>query len=272
MLVFPNAKINLGLHICRRRSDGFHDIETIFYPIPWRDALEIVPSAKQSFRLYGNEIATEQNGNLCERAYHLLAKDFELPPVEIHLLKKIPIGAGLGGGSADAAFTLKILNELFSLQLSPEKLMAYAATLGSDCSFFIENKATLATGRGEIFTPINLSLKDWQIFVVYPNVIVNTAWAYRQVSASELRVSLQEISALPIEKWQNILKNDFEAAICQHFPLIQNIIDDLYAHHATYAAMSGSGSAVFALFENKQQAEKLQKKYAKFPNIWEILA
>lgn len=255
MIVFPNCKINLGLHILRKREDGFHDLETVFYPIPITDALEIIPqtvtvSKDVTFSLSGDAIDMPDEDNICVKAYHLLKADFpELPAAQMHLHKTIPSGAGLGGGSADAAFTLKLLSQKFNLALTEQQLLEYASTLGSDCAFFIKNKPCFATGRGEILEEIALDLSAYKMVLINPAIHVSTAWAFSQLTPKSNRISLKELMQSPITSWRNKLTNDFEVPIFEKHPEIGFIKGELYKEGAIYAAMSGSGSSVYGLFE-----------------------
>ena len=252
MLTFPNAKINLGLNITEKRPDGYHNLETIFYPVPIEDALEIniLNEGNGKFRLHqaGLEIEGEAESNLVVKAYKLLDDRFNLPPVDIHLYKHIPSGAGLGGGSSDAAFMLKLLNKRFELGLTTEKLEEYAAALGADCAFFINNMPTYAEGIGNLFSPITLSLKDYQILLVKPDIFVSTREAFSLIKPHKPEYSLKETIALPVSEWKERLVNDFEASVFPQYPAIGEIKDELYQKGAIYAAMSGSGSSVFGLF------------------------
>jgi len=253
MVVFPNCKINLGLNILRKRDDGFHDLETVFYPIRLRDALELIPSppgTALSFTTSGLPVAGDSDDNLCVKAYRLLQRDFpQLPPIRIHLHKAIPLGAGLGGGSAVAANMLRLLNDKFRLNLSPEQLIGYAVQLGSDCPFFILNKPCFATGRGELLEPITLDLSAYHFCLVNPRIHVNTGWAFSRIVPSVPANSIRNIISQPIERWKAALKNDFEEAVFTEYPDIKKIRGELYARGAVYAAMSGSGSTVFGIFE-----------------------
>lgn len=253
MITFPNAKINLGLHITEKRPDGYHNLETVFYPIPLDDALEIhllnSPSnCKYALHLSGIEVTGKVEDNLVVKAYLLLDKDFQLPPIDIHLFKHIPSGAGLGGGSADAACMLKLLNERFSLNLTVEQLERYAATLGADCAFFIRNQPTFAEGIGNIFSPIPLSLTGYQLVVVKPDIFVSTREAFSQIKPHRPEYSLRESLSHPIEEWKESVVNDFEASVFPQYPAIKEIKEELYRQGAAYASMSGSGSSVFGLF------------------------
>ena len=247
MILFPNAKINLGLQIKSKRADGYHELETIFYPVNYCDVLEILPSDQLDFTSSGIDIPGK--GNLCLDAYHLLKQDFDIQAVHIHLHKIIPIGAGLGGGSSDAAFTLKGLNVLFDLQLSTEQLRTYAVQIGADCPFFIENKPMLATGIGEILESIELDLSAYHIAIVKPNIHISTAEAYSLVTSNEPLYSLSDLIKFPVKEWQ--LQNDFEKSVFAKYPAIEDLKNSLYEQGAVYAAMSGSGSSVFGLFESR---------------------
>lgn len=308
MLSFPNCKINLGLQILNKREDGYHNLATVFYPLPLKDALEVVrrddgrwttddsktlsdlPSeaiakagvegsagvierlAQRSeseggsrendviFSSTGLQIAGDEANNLCVKAYHLLKKDFpSLPPVLMHLHKAIPMGAGLGGGSADGAFALKLLNEKFQLGLSTQQLIDYALQLGSDCPFFIINKPCYATGRGELLEEVELDLSGYKFAIVNPGIHVNTGWAFGQLSLSgrsaesEQRPDLKQIIQQPISTWKQQLINDFEKPVCKAHPEIAAIKQQLYDAGALYASMTGSGSTVFGIFEKEPE-------------------
>jgi len=265
LIVFPNAKINLGLHITGRRPDGFHDIETVFFPIAPRDTLEAVhaPAGKDtSITVYGQAVAGPPEDNLCIKAWRLLKKDFpSLPAVDIHLLKNIPMGAGLGGGSADGAFMLQLLNTKFHLGLTGDELMPYAAQLGSDCPFFVLNRPCYARGRGELLRAIDLSLPGWQLVLADPGIHINTGWAFSQLDPAIFtrpRAPLPAVVEQPVRSWKGQLINDFETPVFKKYPAIEALRDRLYAEGAAYAALSGSGSAVYGLFEkNKPLAPSL---------------
>ena len=267
MITFPNAKINLGLNIIEKRPDGYHNLETVFYPVPVEDALEvnILNESAQKFRLHqaGLEIAGEAENNLVVKAYKLLDERFNLPPIDIHLFKHIPSGAGLGGGSSDAAYMLKLLNEKFNLELSDENLEEYAAKLGADCAFFIRNAPTYAEGIGNIFSPISLSLKGYQIVLVKPDIFVSTRDAFAQIKSHRQEIPLKEVIKQPIEEWKERMVNDFEESVFPQFPAIKEIKEKLYEAGAIYAAMTGSGSSVFGLFkpeDNKSVKEDFGEK------------
>ncbi len=253
MVTFPNCKINLGLHITGKREDGFHNLETVFYPVPYRDALELLPNTNTGLAVefIATGIAVDGNtaNNLCVKAYHLLKKDFpQIPAVKIHLHKAIPLGAGLGGGSADAAFMLKLLNEKFKLNISTAQLLNYSLLLGSDCPFFIINKPCFATGRGEMLEEIAVDLSSYTLALINPGIHVNTGWAFSNINPSLPEKSIKEIIQQPISTWKDELKNDFETAVFTAHPAVKEIKELLYAQGALYAAMSGSGSTVFGIF------------------------
>lgn len=252
MITFPNAKINLGLHIIEKRPDGYHNLETIFYPIPLEDALEvtILNDSTRKFSLHqsGMEITGAPETNLVVKAYKLLDDKFHLPSIEIYLYKTIPSGAGLGGGSADAAFMLKLLNDKFKLNLSNETLEEYAAMLGADCAFFINNAPTFAEGIGNRFSPISLSLKGYQLVLIKPDIFVSTREAFAHIRPHRPEYSLKEAINRPVSEWKSYLINDFEESVFPQHPAIGKIKEDLYREGALYASMSGSGSSVFGLF------------------------
>jgi len=251
MISFPGCKINLGLHVLRRRQDGFHDIETCFFPVPWTDILELLPSDNQSFQYTGLSIPGDANDNLCIKAYLLLQKDFALPPVQGHLHKLVPIGAGLGGGSADAAHTLRILSKLFNLGPSREQLNNYAQSLGSDCAFFLLDQPAIGTGRGEVLEPIELSLRGFYLVIAAPNVHIGTAQAYGGVTPRLPERSVRSLVERPVSDWRNSLTNDFEASIFRQYPEVAQLKQQMYNAGAIYASMSGSGSSVFGLFDKE---------------------
>lgn len=250
MIVFPNAKINIGLNVISKREDGYHNIETIFYPVKLSDALEIADSGNTEFTLSGWRLGGSVEDNLIYKAYLLLKNDFKLPKFKIHLHKTIPFGAGLGGGSSDAAFTIKLLNEYFNLGLDLAQLEKYASLLGADCSFFIFNKPAFASGIGDQLKPVEIDLSDYEILIVKPKVAVNTSVAYRNIKPANPSFSLQELNKISIEEWKNLVVNDFEKTVFPTYPEIQNLKEVLYEMGAIYASMSGSGSAVFGVFRH----------------------
>jgi 4-diphosphocytidyl-2-C-methyl-D-erythritol kinase len=253
MVCFPNAKINIGLNITSKRKDGFHNIETVFYPIPLSDVLEFVPSKNTETTINTTGIALNITGkeNICYKAYQLLAKDYKLPSLDVHLHKIIPSGAGLGGGSADASFFLKELNDFYQFGLTNKKLEKLAAKLGSDCAFFIENKPVFAYGRGEKFQSIDLDLGKYYIYIVKPEVFVSTVDAYAGVAPEEPKTSLKDLIKKPLNYWKSSVFNDFELSIFKKYPLLSEIKEELYSQGAIYAAMSGSGSSIYGIFENE---------------------
>jgi len=267
MIVFPNAKINIGLQITEKREDGYHNIHSCFYPMPWCDVLEIVESKKFRFESSGIAIPGKAEENLCVKAYQMLKKDFQLPPVDIHLHKQIPIGAGLGGGSADASFALKCLNDLFHLFLADSLLEDYAAQLGSDCPFFIQNRPVLAAGRGDEFEPIQIDLKGKYLVLIAPPIHVATATAYAGVQPKQPDINLKEwIEEQPLQLWKDKISNDFEASVFQQYPQIAEIKDKLYEMDALYASMSGSGACVYGIFE---RAMDLKNSFPESHTVWE---
>lgn len=264
MINFPNAKINLGLHITAKRNDGFHELETCMIPIPLFDALEMIPSKKMIFDTTGLPIPGDSKDNLITKAYQLLKKDFnDIPPLHIHLHKNIPMGAGLGGGSADAAFALTLMNNLFDLYLDNWMLEEYAAKLGSDCALFIENMPKIATGRGEILAPTDVNLKGDFLVLVKPPIHIGTKEAYAGVKPQTPAVILQEVLK-DKSTWKEQLVNDFEKSIFPNHPSLPQIKTQLYEMGAYYAAMSGSGSTVFGLFSEKPELIKWPSEYIVF--------
>jgi len=268
MINFPNAKINLGLSITSKRKDGYHDLITCMVPVPLFDALEIIPSKKTSFRTTGLNISGNEKDNLVLKALKLLRKDFNaLPDIDIHLHKNIPMGAGLGGGSADAAFALVTMNKLFDLYLEDWMLEDYAAELGSDCAFFIENTPKIATGRGEILEPVNIDLKGDYIVLIKPDIHISTQQAYSGVKPCEPTGNLVEILQ-DKARWRNELINDFERSIFPQYAELPEIKQKLYDMGAYYAAMSGSGSTVFGLFSQAPSESNWPSSYFVFEKFF----
>lgn len=273
---YPNAKINLGLHITEKRLDGFHNIETVFYPIVnFFDKLTIVRNKEKMLLNISNlKIDGDWETNLCVKAYRLLQEDFELPDVHIFLEKNIPIGSGLGGGSSDAAFLLKAVRFMFKLDLTDKQLMNYAAKIGSDCAFFIKNIPMFATGRGEILTETTINLSEYYLVLVKPDIHISTKEAYSLVTPKKRDFSLKEkIENTPIEKWKDFLVNDFEEFLFDKYPVIRLIKQELYEAGALYASMTGSGSAIYGIFRYKSETEVLNsskiiyKDYLYYPLI-----
>lgn len=254
MILFPNCKINIGLQVLQKRGDGFHDLETVFFPLPLRDALEIIHQTEDTgndvqLSLTGITLSDPPEQNICVKGYRLLKRDFpSLPPVSIHLHKAIPIGAGLGGGSADGAFTLLLLNRKFNLGIGEEKLIEYALQLGSDCPFFIRNTPCYAWGRGEKMDPLPLDLSPYSITVVNPRIHINTGWAFSQLKPQSSRPSIREEIQKDITSWKDVLVNDFEEVIFEACPEVARIKEAIYKEGAVYASMSGSGSTVYGIF------------------------
>lgn len=250
MVLFPNCKINLGLNIIRKRADGYHDLETVFYPLSLKEALEVIEAAETSFHLSGLPVSGDIDDNLCLKAYYLLKRNFpDLPSVNIHLHKAIPMGAGLGGGSADGAFMLSLLNKKFQLNLLEDQLMNYALQLGSDCPFFIINKPCFATGRGENLSPVQIDLSGYKIVLIHPGIHISTREAFSNLVPAIPEKRIPEIIKEPISAWKDSLVNDFEKNVFTLFPAIKDIKDKLYSEGAVYASMTGSGSTVFGIFE-----------------------
>lgn len=264
MISFPNAKINLGLHITSKRKDGFHEIETCMVPIPLYDALEIIVDKKGGWESSGIPIPGEPKDNLILKAQQLLRKDFQgLPNLKIHLHKNIPMGAGLGGGSADGAFALKLMNNLYDLHLEDFFLEEYAAQLGSDCPFFIENTSKIATGRGEILELFDISLKGTYLVLINPGIHIGTKEAYAGVTPQAPKAKLKDVLA-DRSRWKTELINDFEASIFQNHQELAEIKSQLYNAGAFYAAMSGSGSTMFGLFDEKPKSLGANPDYFNF--------
>lgn len=256
MITYPNAKINIGLNVTERRPDGYHNLETVFYPINLQDALELntiegdAPECEYKIKVTGTILDGAPEDNLVVKAYKLLRKDFKFPAQKIHLHKHIPIGAGLGGGSSDAASIIKMLNEKFTLGLTSEQMQKYAVQIGADCPFFIDNKPVFATGIGNIFTPFNLSLSGKSIVLVKPDIFVSTRDAYAKVVPQPSKYQLTELLQQPLDEWKYNVFNDFEKSVFSKYPEIAAIKDRLYDLGAKYASMSGSGSAVYGIFDS----------------------
>lgn len=253
MISFPNAKINLGLYITQKRPDGYHNLESIFYPVACTDALEIINANQLNFSSSGIAIPGQELDNICVKAYHLLQKHFNLPPVHIHLHKAVPIGAGMGGGSANAAFTLKMLNDFFKLNLTTPQLIAFAQQLGADCAFFIENKAQYCFNKGDEFEAIELDLSQYKIVLINPNIHISTAETYAGVVPKIASIDLKNEILKPIETWQNTIHNQFEDHLFRKYEVLPIIKKNLYQFGALYASMTGSGSTLFGIFN--QQTE-----------------
>ena len=256
MISFPHCKINLGLHVLSKRNDGFHDIETCFYPVSRTDILEVIPSKEFSFTQSGIKVDGQEEDNLCVRAFRLLQRELGVEEAKIHLHKVVPMGAGLGGGSSDAAFTLRLLNQIFALNLSVDQLKKYAAQLGSDCAFFAEDQPKIGKGRGEMLSSSAVSLNGYRLVLVKPEVHISTAQAYSGIEPRQPENSIEEILKRPIQEWKGLLTNDFEASIFKKYPLIRAVKEQLYSHGAIYSSMSGSGASVFGVFEKPIDLKK----------------
>ena len=271
MVVFPNAKINLGLNVVAKRPDKFHDIVTCFYPVPVHDVLEIIETTgrKTSFRSSGIAIPGKEEDNLCLKAFKMLNKDYQLSTVDIYLHKIIPIGAGLGGGSADGAFALDALNDMFQLFLDSALLEEYAAQLGSDCPFFIRNKPVMAFEKGNVFGSVEADLSGKKLVLVYPEVHVSTAEAYSRIVPHNPEQSVKEIlENEPVENWKDKLVNDFEKSVFELYPQVRELKESLYQAGALYASMSGSGSSVYGIFEPGADTSGVANEFAQ---RWEII-
>ncbi len=268
MLGFPNCKINLGLQITDRRPDGYHNLQSCFYPVGWSDVLEIIPDNSLTDRVQFTATGIPILGsgdNLCIKAYNALRADFDLPNVRMHLHKIVPIGAGLGGGSADAALTLKQLNGLFELGLSLAQLENYARPLGADCAFFIQNRPMYCVQKGDVFEEINVDLSGYRIMLVYPDLAISTAEAYAGIRPCQPKVSLRTLLEAPIEQWCDTVHNDFEDSLFPRHPVLASIKAQLYEQGAVYAAMTGSGSTVFGLFSGEPNSKGVFARYT----VWQ---
>lgn len=263
MICFPNAKINLGLHVTEKRTDGFHNIETVFYPVGWNDALEIIETTNSSsefnLQLSGLPIHGDLQDNLLYKAYLLIKEFKKIPHISVYLHKVLPMGAGLGGGSADTAFFINLLDEQFKLQLSENEKMQVAKKLGSDCAFFIHNKPVFAYDKGDVFKSIEIDLSKYYIALIFPNVHSNTKDAYSLVKPKAPKRSILQVIQQPIETWKTDLVNDFEISIFDKYPIVSKTKQDLYDCGAIYACMSGSGSAVFGIFNQEPVINQLSQ-------------
>ncbi len=265
MICFPNAKINIGLRILERRADGYHNIESVFYPVGWCDALEAIAMegyGKIELHLSGIPVpGRTDDDNLCVKLYKLLLKKYKLPSLKVWLHKAIPIGAGLGGGSSDAAHFMKMLNEMCNLKLSTEEMKEYVGSLGSDCVFFIENKPVVAFNRGDVTEAISLDLSGYYIVLVYPDTQISTPFAYSLISPKQCEDSLKNIVDVNISNWKDCIFNDFEEPLFAKFPVIAEVKERLYKAGALYSAMTGSGSAVYGIFNKKIEIASMFPSY-----------
>ena len=267
MLTFANAKINLGLFLTEKRADGYHNLQTVFYPIKIHDVVELVDAYETSMLIKGIEIPGDATDNICLKAFQTLQKDFNLPHQQIVLLKNIPVGAGLGGGSADAAFLIKLINQKFELGLTEEQMEAYARPLGADCAFFIKNKPTYAFAKGDEFEDLSVDLSKYYLVLVKPPVHVSTAQAYSNINVKQPSTSLKDLIHLPLQDWQAHIFNDFEPSVFAKYPQIDEIKTKLYQAGAKFALMSGSGSSVFAIFEKEVKLPDLEKENLVFYDV-----
>ena len=253
MIIYPRAKINLGLNIVEKRPDGYHNLETVFYPINIHDTLEVEPSDQLNLHLSGVALEGDPNQNLVVRAWQLLKKDYDIPPVSIRLNKAIPSQAGLGGGSSDGAYMLRLLNKMFQLEISDEELRMKAASLGADCPFFITDTPAYAEGIGEILSPISLDLSQYHLLIIKPPVAVSTREAFAHITPHHTGIKCKDIVKQDIRTWREQLTNDFEDSIFPQYPRLKEIKRQLYQQGALYAAMSGSGSSLYGFFEEKPE-------------------
>jgi len=269
MIAFPNCKINLGLKIISRRDDGYHNISTVFYPVGLTDMLEIVEAENRifSFASGGIKVGGDTESNLCVKAYRLMKEKYHIPAIKIYLHKAIPHGAGLGGGSSDATFTVRLINEIFDLKLSISELTDTVNCLGSDCAFFIHNKPIIAYGRGNVFKDVSLSLKGYYIIIIFPGIQISTAEAYSNVNFSGGIHQEIDVSEIDTTEWSRYLGNDFEDFAFNKYPLLSKIKEILFSFGADYASMSGSGSAIFGLFKKKPDLNKIRLDY----HMWQGL-
>lgn len=252
MIAFPNCKINIGLRVNELRKDGYHNIETIFFPLPWKEAIEVVETTGSTVLTESGIPSNASENNICLKAYQLIRCDFpDIPSVKIHLHKTIPAGAGLGGGSADGTFMLQLLNEKFELNLTNEQLSGYALQLGSDCPFFLLNSPAYATGRGEIFQRISLNLEGYFIKIIFPGITVSTKEAFKNMTLSQEGTPLTDLAQQPVATWKETIFNDFEKTIFPRYPLLKEVKEDLYREGAVYASLTGTGSALYGIFNSR---------------------
>jgi 4-diphosphocytidyl-2-C-methyl-D-erythritol kinase len=261
VVLFPFCKINLGLNIVSSRPDGYHNLETCFYPIPFTDILEAVHAPEFEFKTTGIRIEGEPEDNLCVKAYRLLAADYPIPPIYLHLHKAIPAGAGLAGGSSDAAHTLLLLNKKFNLDISHEKLSMYALQLGSDCPFFLHQQPMMGSGRGEELKPTNISLNGYVIALVMPVMLISTQKAFEGVEPKTPLVPISDILARPVDVWKDQLVNDFELSIFPQYTALAEIKGKLYQLGAVYASLTGTGSVVYGIFREGLNADEISGQF-----------
>ena len=258
MICYPNAKINLGLNVVSRRTDGYHDIESIFLPIQLCDVLEVLPTGGDDIQLFihGIELKGDLSENLVVKAYRLMRDKYDLGGVEVHLLKNIPTGAGMGGGSSDGVFMLRALSNLFHLPVTPVELHSWAETLGSDCPFFLFNTPSFVTGRGEVVKPLQIDLSQYKALVIHPGIHIATGSAFSKIEPKPPACNLERAVRLPMEDWKNVFSNDFYTHALHTSPVIGEMVDQLYDGGALYAAMTGSGSAVYGIFHRDMLCSK----------------
>ncbi len=266
MILFPNAKINIGLNIINKRSDGFHNLETVFYPVMIKDVLEVIESKELLFTCSGLPVPGDAKDNICLKAYHLLSRDFNLPPVHVHLHKNIPIGAGLGGGSSDASFFIRLMNEKFDLGLNTQEMENYASRLGSDCAFFIKNAPVYASGKGDEFAKIKLDLSNYYLILAMPPVRIATADAFKGIVPAPSSL-LKELIKTPVNNWKYSIKNDFETSVFNKYPELAIIKENLYRAGALYASMSGSGSSVYGIFRAPVKLAEMERENRVFYGV-----
>ena len=256
MILYPPCKINLGLHVLHKRKDGFHELDTC---MPLYDILEIIPSEKFEFSVSGMEIPGDENNNLCVKAFNLIKEKHGISNIKMHLHKQIPMGGGLGGGSSDGTYALKLLNTFFKLNLSDSILEQYASMLGSDCAFFIKSGTQIAKGRGELLSPIELNLKGYFLKIINIGIHISTAEAYNGIEFQKHQKSVNVILNKNIEDWKNNLINDFELSVFKKHPILQKVKESLYHEGAVYASMSGSGSTMYAIYKDKPTLESFKE-------------
>ena len=272
MIDFPSAKINLGLNITEKRADGYHNLETVFFPIPICDALEIKTMDERfpsnvacDLKVTGNNVCCNENDNLIVKAYNMIAADFDIPRVHAHLYKNIPSEAGLGGGSSDAAYMIRLLDQRFRINIGNAEMEKYAARLGADCPFFITAEPSYAEGIGEILSPVNITvnnLEGYSLVVVKPQIAVSTKEAFSNITPRKPLMCCREIVAQPIETWKDALCNDFEESVFGIYPKLNDIKNRIYTLGAAYAQMSGSGSSLFGIFKSDVDEQSIKNEFA----------
>jgi 4-diphosphocytidyl-2-C-methyl-D-erythritol kinase len=267
MLSFANAKINIGLNVTAKRADGYHEIETVFYPVKVQDVVELTDARELTCVVAGQTISGAMEDNLCYKAFRLIQADHAIPNQQITLLKNTPIGAGLGGGSSDAAHVIKLINDKYKLGLSVIEMEAYAARLGADCAFFIRNAPVYATGKGEVFAPLELDLSAYYLVLITPPIHVSTAEAYSGIKPNPDTEYLPDLMKLPVKDWAGRVKNDFEASVFEKYPEIRVLKERLYAEGALYAAMTGSGSSVYGIFDRAIRLPDLEVQNKVYYNV-----